>query len=140
MSKLKPYIIKDNWEAINFPAGSKQWQKFERNNDTIALNILYVVKNTKIIIVVYKSKYINKRKKQVILLMIGDSKKYHYIAVTNLYALLQKMSSNHKKYFYCLNCFHSYTTKNKLKEHEEICNEHNSYNIEMPDFSQEKNN
>ena len=140
MSKLKPYIIKDNWEAINFPAGSKQWQKFERNNDTIALNILYVVKNTKIISVVYKSKYNNERKKQVILLMIGDSKKYHYIAVTNLSALLQKMPSNHKKYFYYLNCFHSYTTKNKLKEHEEICNKHNSYNIEMPDFSQEKNN
>ena len=74
MSKLKPYIIKDNSEAINFPAGSKQWQKFERNNDTIALNILYVVKNTKIISVVYKSKYNNQRKKQVILLMIGDSK------------------------------------------------------------------
>ena len=29
--------------------------------------------------------------------MIGDSKKYHYIAVTNLSALLQKMPSNHKK-------------------------------------------
>ena len=131
MSKLKPYIIKDNWEAINFPAGSKQWQKFERNNDTIALNILYVVKNTKIISVVYKSKYNNQRKKQVILLMIGDSKKYHYIAITNLSALLQKISSNHKEDFYCLNCFNSYTTKNKLKEHEEICNNHNSCNIEM---------
>ena len=132
MSKLKPYIFKDNWEAINFPAGSKQWQKFERNNDTIALNILYVVKNTKIISVVYKSKYNNQRKKQVILLMIGDSKKYHYIAITNLSALLQKISSNHKEDFYCLNCFNSYTTKNKLKEHEEICNNHDSCRIEMP--------
>ena len=44
ISKLKPYINKYNWEGINFPAGSKEWQKFERNNDTIALNILYAKK------------------------------------------------------------------------------------------------
>ena len=37
----------------------------------------------------YKSKYNKKRKKQVILLMIGDGKKYHYLAVTNLSGLLQ---------------------------------------------------
>ena len=50
--------------------------------------------------------------------MIGDGKKYHYLAVTNLSALLQKIKSNQKADFYCLNCFNSYTTKNKLKEHE----------------------
>ena len=42
ISKLKPYINKYNWEGINFPAGSKEWQIFEKNNDTIAFNILYV--------------------------------------------------------------------------------------------------
>ena len=47
ISKLKAYINKYNWEGINFPAGSKEWQKFEQNNDTIALNILYAEKNTK---------------------------------------------------------------------------------------------
>ena len=30
ISKLKPYINKYNWEGINFPAGSKEWQRFER--------------------------------------------------------------------------------------------------------------
>ena len=74
------------------------------------------------------------REKQVILLMIGDGKKYHYLAVTSLSALLKKISSNHKEDFYCLNCFNSYTTKNKLKEHEKICNNHNSCHIEMPEW------
>ena len=105
ISKLKPYINKYNWKGIEFPAGSKEWQKFEQNNKTIAK-----------ISVVYKSKR-NKREKQVILLMTGDGKKY-YLAVTSLSALLKKVSSNHKKDFYCLNCFNSYTTKSKLKEHE----------------------
>ena len=66
--------------------------------------------------------------------MIGDGIKY-YLAVTNLSGLLQGNSSNHRGDFYCLNCFHSYTTKNKLKEHEEICNNHDSCCIEMPDWA-----
>ena len=56
ISKLKPYINKYNWEGINFPAGSKEWQKFEKNN-TIVLNILYVEQFTNKISIVYKSKY-----------------------------------------------------------------------------------
>ena len=66
--------------------------------------------------------------------MIGDGEKYHYLAVTNLSGLLQGNSSNHEGDFYCLNCFNSYTSKYKLKEHEEICNNHNCYRIEMPQW------
>ena len=64
--------------------------------------------------------------------MIGDGKKYHYLAVTNLSGLLQGNSSNHRGDFCCSNCFNSYTTENKLKEHEEICNKHDSCCMEMP--------
>ena len=39
ISKLKLYINKHNWEGIDFPAGSKERQKFERNNKTTALNV-----------------------------------------------------------------------------------------------------
>ena len=48
--------------------------------------------------------------------------------------MLQGKSSNHHEDFYCLNCFNSYTTKNKLKEHEEICNNHDSCHIGMPEW------
>ena len=89
ISKLKPYINKYNWEGIDFPAGPKEWQKFEQNNKTIALNLLYVQNNTKTISVAHRSEHNNKRKKQVILLMISNGKKQHYLAVTNLSALLE---------------------------------------------------
>ena len=64
--------------------------------------------------------------------MITNGKKHHHLAVTNLSGLLQGKSSNHEGDFYCLNCFNSYTSKNKLKEHEGICNNHHSCRIEMP--------
>ena len=105
ISKLKPSINKYNWKGIEFLAGPKEWIKFEKNNKTIALNILYIPRNTKIISVAYRSEYNNKCKKQVILLIISNGKKQHLVDVTNFRALLQGISSNHKEDFYCLNCF-----------------------------------
>ena len=70
ISKLKSYINKYDWKGIEFPAGSKQWVTFEKNNKTIALNVLYIPRNTKTISVAYRSEHHNKRKKQVILLRL----------------------------------------------------------------------
>ena len=59
-----------------------------------------------------------------------------YLAVSNLSALLAKKPSNHNRDRYCLGCFNSYTTENRLKEHEEICNKHGRCRIEMPKFNE----
>ena len=60
--------------------------------------------------------------------MIADSKKWHYLAVKSLSRLLRETTSNHDGDFYCLNCFHSYRTENKLKK---LCNYDSCY-VEMP--------
>ena len=87
-STLKPYINKYNCEGIDFPARPKEWKKIEQSNKTITLNILFIPANTKTTRVVYRSEYNNKCKNQVVLLMITNAKKWHYLAVTNLFALL----------------------------------------------------
>ena len=87
--KMKPYFSKYNWEGIEFPARSKDWEKFEQNTETIALNILFVPYNTKSIRVAYRSKYNHKGKNQVILLMITDGDKHHYLGVSTFPALLR---------------------------------------------------
>ena len=119
-------------EKDRISSGAKRLEEFEQNNKKIALNILFVPHNTETIRVAYRSEYNHKRKKQVIVLMITDGIKWHYLAVNNLPALLAKKWLNHDGELYCLNCFNSYTTKNKLKEHEEICNNHDSCRIQMP--------
>ena len=75
ISKIRPYISKYNWEGIEFPVGLKNWNKFEQNNKTIALNILFVPHNTETIRVAYRSEYNSKREKQINLLMITDGNK-----------------------------------------------------------------
>ena len=64
ISNIKPFIDKYNWKGIDFPAGIKDWKKFERNNKTIALNILYIPPNTKTVNLAYKSKYNRKHENQ----------------------------------------------------------------------------
>ena len=106
-------------------------KKFELNNE-IALNILYVPHNTKKINIAYKSRHNLTREKQVILLMISNGESWHYLVVKSLPGLLRGITSNHKEDFHCLNCFHSYRTKNKLEAHKKIYENHNYCHVEMP--------
>ena len=64
--------------------------------------------------------------------MIANGKNWYYLAVKILSALPREIASNHNGDFYCLNCFHSCSTKNKLKKHERVCNDHDCCFVEMP--------
>ena len=55
----------------DFSSHQRDREEFERNDTSIALNILFVPHNSEEIKLAYKSNY-NKRKNQVILLMIND--------------------------------------------------------------------
>ena len=120
-------------KEIDFPSHSKDWKKFESNNKTVALNILYVRHNTEKIRHAYKSKYNLNRENQVILLMITDGKKWYYLAVKSLPALYRGITSKRVGDFYCLNCFCSYRTENKLKKHKKVCENHDYCYVEMPE-------
>ena len=118
-SRLQPYVNRGNWKGIKLPSDKEDWKKFEQNDKEIVLNKLFVPYNKKEIEQAYISKCNYKCIKQVILLMItDDGKRWHYLAVRSLTALLRGITSNHHGDFYCLNCFHSYTTNNKLKKQE----------------------
>ena len=88
--------------------------------------------NTKKINIAYKSKINLTQEKQIILLIISDGQKWRYLVVKNLSGLLRGITSNHKEDFYCLNCFHSYSTENKIEAHKNICKNHDYCCVEMP--------
>ena len=132
VSKIKPFIDQYNWNDIDFPSTSKDWKKFELNNELIALNILYVPHKTGKIHLAYKSKHNLTREKQVVLLMITDGEKWHYLAVKRLSGLLRGVTSNNNGDFYCLNCFCSYRTKDKLELHKKVCENRDYCQVEMP--------
>ena len=53
-------------------------------------------------------------------------------AVKKLPALFRWVTLKHDGEFYCLNCFHSYTTQKILKKHYEVFKNHDCCFIEMP--------
>ena len=130
--KLNLLVDQYNWNDIDFPSTGKDWKKFELNNKSIALNILYVPRNTEKIRNTYKSKYNLTCENQVILLMTTNCEKWHYLAVKSLSALFRGITSNHNGDFYCLNCFYAYTTENKLESHKKVCENHDYCCVEMP--------
>ena len=71
--------------------------------------------NTEKICHAYKSKYNLTRENQVILLLITDGEKWHFLAVKSLSALLRLKIGNNHGDFYCLNCFRAYTAEINLK-------------------------
>ena len=80
MKKILKFKILDTV----FSSYQRDWEEFEQNNTSVALNILFASHNSKEIKLAYKSNY-NKHKNQVILLKINDEANNHYyFAVKNL--------------------------------------------------------
>ena len=68
--------------------------------------------------------------KHVILLMISnggkrlarsEGRRWHYLAVKKRLALLRGITSKHHGDFYCMNCFNSFATENKLRLDKRVC-------------------
>ena len=132
ISTIKHFINKYDWKDIHFPSHRKDWNTFEKNNNSIALNIFYVPYNIKQIRPVYVSKYNHNRENQVNLLMISNGKKWHYLAIKDIPMLFRGIRSKNNGDFYCLNCFPSFRTENALKNYENTCRNHNYCYTEMP--------
>ena len=96
VNNINPFTNKCNWKEI-------------ANNKSIALNVTHMLH---IITHAYKSKYNLNRENQVILSMITDGKKWHYLAVKKS-ALVRGITAKHDGNHYCLNCLHSLTTRKK---------------------------
>ena len=77
-------LLKFRRVDTDFSSYQRDWEEFEQNNTSIALNILFVSHNSEEVKLAYKSSY-NKPKNQVILLMINDeANNCYYFAVKDL--------------------------------------------------------
>ena len=70
----------------------------------------------------YISNNNSSREKQIILWMIPNEERegWYYFAVKKFSTLLRGIISKYHGDFYCLNCVHSFKTKNKLKSQEKV--------------------
>ena len=131
-SNIKLFINKYKWKRTSYQSKIGDWKTFEKNNPTIALNILHITEKETCL--AYISKINSNCEKQTMLLMIPNKEKesWHYLVAKKLSALLRGITSKHQGDFYYLNCLHSFATKNKLKYHEKVCKNKDFCGIVMP--------
>ena len=92
--KLNLLLICMIGKTQTFHHKKKDWNTFEKNNRSIALNIFYVPYNTKQIRPAYIPKYNWDRKNQANLLMITDGgEKWHYLAIISIRMLFRGITS-----------------------------------------------
>ena len=74
MIKIKSFINKYKWEGKNFPSEKDDWEIFEKNNVTIALNFFYAKNEKNIFCLCFKTWLISW--KTISLLMIPNGEKH----------------------------------------------------------------
>ena len=121
--------------GITYPVNIKEdIKRFEKQNPDISISVLGYSKDEKIY-PLRRSKYAmkNKRKHNIVLLLIKDGDNSHYCYVKNESALLASQVNSHKgKLYFCLNCLNGFDTPEKLDNHNEYCGEEESVKINMP--------
>ena len=66
-------------EDKDFSSHQGDWENFEQNNESVALNVLFASQNNEEIMLVYKSEHNLKWEDKVLLLMIIDDEKYYFV-------------------------------------------------------------
>ena len=128
-SRYKQYMYKLNMNGIQTPVPLSSIDKFEDMNVEISVNVLYF--DNQDIIPIRTSKFCQKRKYHVNLLMLTNGDKFHYTYVQSLSRLVAKKTIHHKTYV-CHYCLHPFNTEDNLNEHLPLCSQHESQQIVYP--------
>ena len=114
---IKKFINKYNWKELNYPSKTDDWKTFEKNDLTLAGNILYI--KEKEIYPAYFSKHNNPWKTNNFLNALKQRKRRMALFCS------KKITSKDKSDFIAWICLHSFRTENKLKSHEKVCKNKN---------------
>ena len=120
-----------NWNGIEFPAGREDISTFERQNETVSINVYGYEKGTYPLRI---SKYTDERKSHVDLMLISnDDKIQHYCWIKNFSRLMCGQATKHKgTRFYCKRCLNGFLSTEKLAVHKEYCKEHPVVRRQLP--------
>ena len=97
--RLMEHVSELNWSHVDFPVSYKDYAIFEKLNEDIALNVLYVPFNKKTICSEYISSRNYSAKRQITLLKITDNKeKMAFLSITK-HTYRRWIFETNKKFF-----------------------------------------
>ena len=131
ISLLQHYEEQYNWNKLEFPLAIQKIGKFERNNPSIAINVLFNKKES--ICTICRSELNGKCCKQVSLLMMVDGKNRHGTAIKNISRLLSKLNrKTQQAYNYCMNYLNGFRTVSARDKHYGYCSSNGHVKVKIP--------
>ena len=127
---LRKQSEKYDWSGIEFPLELEGIDCFEKQNETISVNVYGY---ERVVYPLLVSKYVYQRIHHVNLLLISDGEKKHYCLINSTSRLLSsQISKNKNKKFFCLRCLNPFGTQELVYKHEEYCRDNEAVRVKMP--------
>ena len=122
--------INYNWTGLEFPVAISKIDRFEKNNPSIAVNVLAIGKG-KELYVCHRFKHFN-REQVMNLLLLEDKEKRHYVAIKSLSQLLSRENSRYDgSQHFCISCLQGFHSEESQDQHFEFCSDNDAVKVEM---------
>ena len=126
-----------NLEGLQFPLQLKQIPKFEKQNPSLSVNVLYYDNDTKDFTIEYLSSE-RGREQHINLLLLGDAVSPHFVWIKNMSALVSHRTK-HKGYTYvCNSCLTPFSSQCVLDKHIPFCHKHSPQQVVYPSSENER--
>ena len=134
--KLKDTVI--NWDLMKYPAGNRDIDRLEANNDGVLSVNVYQEYNhygKSTIVLHRRTKVVNATHHVNLLKIDDDSGKFHYVYVKNYNKLVgSQTNKGTNKLFHCRYCQHGFKREDLLQEHlTRGCLAVEGQSVKMPD-------
>ena len=125
----KEYVDNLNYNEIEFPITTKQYNKIEKQND-ININVFGYENKQPYPIYISKEKY----KDHMELLLITENKNKHYVLIKDFNRFMFNQTKyEHRKHF-CMHCLQCFSSERVLNNHKDNCIQVNGVQaVKMPD-------
>lgn len=124
-------LLFPNFDGITYPTPFDEIKIFEKNN-SCTVNI-YALDEEEEVYPLHISKNVVLNGKHWDLLYLQDEEKFHYCYIKNLSHLVSSQKNKHKNtMLICRRCLLHFSSKIKLKEHEDFCSGHQAMRVDMP--------
>lgn len=104
-----------NLQNMTFPVSLHDISTFEKNNNTISVNI-YGLRDGKIVGPLYKTR--SRKENHINMLLLQDGHKFHYVLIKDLAKLVRsQVTRHHGKIFFCDSCLLFFQSANDCNNH-----------------------
>ena len=125
----RKYVDKLNYDDIEFPVATKQYNKIEKRNE-INISVFGYENKQPYPIYVSKEKYDN----EMNLLLITKDENKHYVLIKDFNKFMFNQSKHKNKKHFCMHCLQCFSSERVLNNHKDICIQVNGAQaVKMPD-------